>query len=303
MNINFLWSKGLYNRNQYMLKDTNCKETEELIKNEIIQAKKYIWIRNGCHNYHKGIVKINTISDLDLFVKHIDLIKEPLILITSDGDRPVPSSYSKESIDKILNSNKIIKWLTQNYDKTIVHPKLNYYPIGIDLHTSRWLINNSPLEKINFIKNTRNTKKTTNENKINNKIFCDAHLHATSAERTKMHDILKNNKNITFLEKGVNYREITKLYNSYLFVISPRGNGLDCHRTWELFLLGCIVITKTSSLDELWIKHKLPVIILKEWNELNVNLENKLQNWLKNNKKLTETNYILNKYTNDYWLK
>jgi len=297
MNINFLWSKGLYNRNQYMLKDTNRKESEEIIKNEIIQAKKYIWIRNGCHNYHKGIVKINTISDLDLFVKHIDLIKEPLILITSDGDRPVPSSYNKETINKILDSNKIIKWLTQNFDKSILHPKLNYYPIGLDLHTSRWLINNSPHEKINFIKNTRS------ENKINDKIFCDAHLHATNEERTNMHIILKNNKSIVFLEKGVNYREITKLYNNYQFVLSPRGNGLDCHRTWELFLLGCIVITKSSSLDDLWIKHQLPVIIIHEWDELNHNLESKLQNWLKNYKKLTETNYILNKFTNDYWLK
>ena len=25
-------------------------------------------------------------------------------------------------------------------------------------------------------------------------------------------------------------------YDKYNFVISPRGNGLDCHRTWELFL-------------------------------------------------------------------
>ena len=32
--------------------------------------------------------------------------------------------------------------------------------------------------------------------------------------------------------------DITKDYNKYNFVISPRGRGLDCHRTWELFLAG-----------------------------------------------------------------
>ena len=32
MDINFLWSKGLYNRNMYMLKDTNHKESEQNIK-------------------------------------------------------------------------------------------------------------------------------------------------------------------------------------------------------------------------------------------------------------------------------
>ena len=39
MNINFLWSKGLYNRNQYMLKDTNYKETEELINKRFTYKK------------------------------------------------------------------------------------------------------------------------------------------------------------------------------------------------------------------------------------------------------------------------
>lgn len=290
MNINFLWSKGLYNRNKYMLNDTKKIESDNVIKNEITNAKKYIWIRNGTYNS-------NRTCDLDIFAKHIDLIKDPLILITSDGDRDVPSSYNENTIDKILNSDKIIKWLTQNYDKSIIHSKLDYYPIGLDLHTSRWLINNSARQKIDFIKKTRT------ENKNNNKIFCDAHLHATSNERNKMHSILKKNKNIVFLGSQVNYKEITKLYNSYQFVLSPRGGGLDCHRTWELFLLGCIVITRTSSLDELWIRHELPVVIIEEWDELNHNLENKLKDWLKNYKSLTETNHILNKYTNDYWLK
>jgi len=290
MNINFLWSKGLYHRNDYMLKGTEIKESDNLIKNEMIHANKYIWIRNGSHN-------INAISDLDIFANHIDVIKEPLILITSDGDRPVPSSYNKDTINKILNSNKIIKWLTQNYDKSIIHPKLNYYPIGLDLHTTRWLINNSSQEKINFIKNIRS------EHKINHNIFCDSHLSVTHRDRIQMHTILKANPNIVFLENQVNYQEITKLYNSYQFVLSPRGNGVDCHRTWELFLLGCIVIIKSSSLDELWIKHQLPVIIIHEWDELNDNLENKLQKWLNDYKNLTERNNILNKFTNDYWLK
>jgi len=295
MNINFLWSKGLFNRNEYMLKNTNHKETYENIKNEIINADQYIWIRNGCHNYSKGVVKLSTDSDLDILADNLDLIKKPLFLITTDGDRPVPSSYTKNTVDKILNSNKIIKWMTQNYDKTIIHSKLDYYPIGLDLHTPRWLINNSALEKIDFIKNIRNEKKKKN-------IFCDAHLHTTSNERLKMYNILKNNNDIIFLEKGVSYKEITNLYNSYQFVLSPEGNGLDCHRTWELFLLGCIVITKKSSLDEMWIKHNLPVVILNEWDELNIDLNNKLDTWFNKYIQFTQKDYILNKFTNDYWL-
>jgi hypothetical protein len=297
MNINFLWSKGLYNRNVYMLKGSNDIETEENIKKEILNADKYIWIRNGCHNHKEGIVNLKTKSDLDLFVKNLDLIKKPLILVTTDGVRPVPSSYFKETVDKILNSNKITKWLTQNYDKTIIHPKLDYFPIGLDLHTKRWLINNSVTEKINFIKNIRKNDKDKS------KIFCDGHIHITSNDRKIMYETLKKNSIITFLEKKVSYQKITELYNSYHFVLSPRGNGVDCHRTWELFLLGCIVITKTSSLDDLWIKHNLPVVILQDWNELNSNLDEKLQQWFKKYISFTEKEHILNKFNYEYWLK
>ena len=47
----------------------------------------------------------------------------------------VPSSYDKLLVSKLLESPKILKWYTQNYDKTINHNKLGYYPIGLDMHT------------------------------------------------------------------------------------------------------------------------------------------------------------------------
>ena len=52
--------------------------------------------------------------------------------------------------------------------------------------------------------------------------------------------------------KRIPQEEIWSLYSHYPFVLSTRGNGLDCHRTWELLLLGSIVITRTSPLDPLF---------------------------------------------------
>ena len=51
--------------------------------------------------------------------------------------------------------------------------------------------------------------------------------------------------------------------SKYAFVLSPHGNGLDCHRTWEALCLGCIPIVKTSAIDYLY--EDLPVLIVKEW--------------------------------------
>jgi len=49
-------------------------------------------------------------------------------------------------------------------------------------------------------------------------------------------------------------------------VVSPHGNGLDCHRTWESLVLGNIVIVKRSSLDPMY--EGLPVVIVDDWREV-----------------------------------
>jgi hypothetical protein len=56
----------------------------------------------------------------------------------------------------------------------------------------------------------------------------------------------------------------------YKYVLSPHGNGLDCHRTWEAMLLGCIPIVKTSPLDPMF--EGLPILIVKDWSEVSLNL-------------------------------
>jgi hypothetical protein len=61
--------------------------------------------------------------------------------------------------------------------------------------------------------------------------------------------------------------ETWKTQSEYAFVISPHGNGLDCHRTWEAISLGTIPIVKTSQLDPLF--DGLPVWIVKDWNQVN----------------------------------
>jgi hypothetical protein len=68
--------------------------------------------------------------------------------------------------------------------------------------------------------------------------------------------------------------------SQYAFVISPHGNGLDCHRTWEALVLGCIPIVKTSGLDSLY--NDLPVLIVKNWSDVNNTLLQNTVNEYKN---------------------
>ncbi len=62
----------------------------------------------------------------------------------------------------------------------------------------------------------------------------------------------------------------------YRYVLSPFGNGLDCHRTWETLLVGAIPVVKTSTLDAMY--EGLPVIIVDDWSQVSPDfLEQKYQ--------------------------
>jgi hypothetical protein len=47
---------------------------------------------------------------------------------------------------------------------------------------------------------------------------------------------------------------------SHRFVVSPPGNGIDCHRTWESLYLGSIPIVKASACMKAFAKVGLMVV-------------------------------------------
>ena len=289
-NNKMLWSKGPL-QNAYSTKGTEYLATEEELIDQLKSATQILWIRNG------SLGPLRT-TDLDIVAKHLDLLVHPVTLITSDGDRLVPHSYKSQTVQTILNHPNISKWLTQNYDKTVTHEKLGYMPIGFDFHTPKWLINNKPEAKIEFMLETRRTAPP----KITDKVFLDAHLTGSSLERETLKATVRNNPAVICLKSQVSFTDITKIYNMYQFVLSPPGRGFDCHRTWELFLAGCIVIVKSSPLDNMFKQHKLPVAIIKNWAELNMNLDQKLKQWYDDLIDLTKPETILPKLQFDYWL-
>jgi hypothetical protein len=80
----------------------------------------------------------------------------------------------------------------------------------------------------------------------------------------------------------------------YAFVLSPHGNGLDCHRTWEALILGCIPIVKRSLLDSLY--EDLPVLIVYNWFNVNESLLNSTI------KKFKSKVFNYNKLKLEYWI-
>ena len=187
---NIIRSKGP-NYNTYSYFDTEYCSKESYIINLItnINTNKVLFIRCGSNK---------NIKDLDFFSKNINKLEKPIILITSDGDRDVPSSYNKSIINNILESNKIKMWYTQNYDRSIIHPKLSYLPIGFDLHTPRWFINNNFTDKIKYMISCRINSPVNK--RINNKVFSDTYNSISHNERRILYNKIKNNKNIILID-------------------------------------------------------------------------------------------------------
>jgi hypothetical protein len=83
-----------------------------------------------------------------------------------------------------------------------------------------------------------------------------------------------------------------KQFTNYAFVVSPHVS--DCHRTWEALCLGCIPIVKTSNFDYLY--EGLPILIVKEWNDVTQELLNKTISDFKDKK------FDYSKLTLKYWM-
>jgi len=63
-------------------------------------------------------------------------------------------------------------------------------------------------------------------------------------------------------------RRFLRSLGEHSFVVSPEGNGVQCHRTWEALHSGAVaIVTQTgTAVDSLY--GGLPVVILQNWKQL-----------------------------------
>lgn len=200
--------------------------------------------------------------------KILPQIKEDFILVSGDSDLPINTSSLGNALATLLKDQKVLEWHAQNRD--FDHPKLHSLPIGINLH-NLW---SNPLQwGGGFILPTLQELQLQNiaENApsfINRqqKIFCNWHFSIDRADRKDCLD--KIDKTICFFQPEPSPMvETWEQQSQFQFVLSPHGAGLDCHRTWEALLLGCIPIVKTAKLNDLF--DDLPVVTVDNWQQIN----------------------------------
>ena len=97
------------------------------------------------------------------------------------------------------------------------------------------------------------------------RVFCDLRLALSSPDRHDAVDALRGNRHAAMPWRRLSQGALWRRYAASPFVLSAVGNGIDCHRTYEALYLGCIVITKRSSIAPLF--EGLPVAFVESWAE------------------------------------
>ena len=206
--------------------------------------------------------------------------------------------FLKEKITKLWNAGAAVFKAGNNAHTTLeaaiqtTQHKLTQIPIGMDYHTIRanpnhpWVSRSCSSSSYSSSSNeTAMTTPVEQERILNdhirsagmkpfyqrkiriysNVMLCpDRFNDRISAVRAIPADLISQQPG--FIPRTQTWRNMLE----YAFVLSPFGNGMDCHRTWEALLCGCIPIVRSSVFNELF--DGLPVLIVDKWDDVSLHL-------------------------------
>ena len=263
--MSYINSRGFY----YLCPLRNTKPQSS---SESLDIDRYL------REHKEQIVYVCNTAIRSFFYNVVPYMTKPFVLVSGDADHAMPYdilSYSE--FQTFVQSPLLCHWFCQNL--MLTHPKMTHLPIGLDYHTleghinSRhpWGIGATALEQEEVLKRIAASAAPLEERKL----LCYSNFHHTTfginLRGDRQEAIAKLPKGLVFYDDVYRSREDTwSIQSQYAFVLSPRGGGYDCHRTWEALLLGSIPIVKSSGLDPVY--EGLPVLIVDDWSDITEDL-------------------------------
>ena len=258
----------------------------QYLQGNLIQAEKlskiadHVWGRTSacgaCHRFTKknGCFKSGDIifvwaDNIDSFVKHRKLVKKPYILIINGDDNTLtPRLWRK------LNSKRLIHCYCCN--SSVTHRKITLIPRGFE--DDFWFkkrTKQSKIKQTEYYNPYKNPGGFIDKSSSGKCVYMNFNAGTYEYERHICRNIMKR-KRFVKGESGVPLNKFLSELRKSTFVLSPAGNGIECHRTWESILVGTIPIIRPvckhdnnvycEGYKELY--KDLPVIIVKDWNEV-----------------------------------
>lgn len=179
------------------------------------------------------------------------------VLFTHNSDFNIDESYRP-----IVEHPKVRAWFGQNI--ALEHPRLHPIPIGIA---------NAGYEHGDPATFTRLRAEPIPRTEL---FYANYSLHTNPAERERC---LRETGVPLAAAEGAGWSTFAGQYSQYTqprpferylrdlrssyFCISPRGNGLDCLRTWEALYMGAVPVVTRSRLTDA--HADFPMVVLDDW--------------------------------------
>ncbi len=189
----------------------------------------------------------------------LGILFERLRNCNDDLQHTLITHHSDYEINHQIYSYKpksIKKWFGQNVN----FESVDLTPLPIFLESPK-----NPSDKFYYLQN--NFQRLAN-NKKEFRCYC-AWDNGTSSERSTVFEKIKSS-GIPTTNEQLPFESYINNMSKHKFVASPRGNGLDCHRTWEALYIGCIPIVIRHKMYDEW--SDLPILQIDDWSDLNTEM-------------------------------
>lgn len=153
--------------------------------------------------------------------------RAPCVLITHNSDRDVDRSLTA------LKPKCVRHWFAQNV--TVDRPDVTPIPIGLE----RPAVSGGRTRPQAF-------QAAASQAAIQNLAYLNYSDRTNRWERLPIRWSLSGRDWITVRRGQVPFQEYLQEMAQHRCVISPMGNGLDCHRTWEALYLGVVPLVRDS---------------------------------------------------------
>lgn len=205
-----------------------------------------IWLRMGSHAQHKRR------CDVDAFAEEVlRHITYSIVLITGDGDAG-PDDLGTHTLRSLRNSGHVAAWFSQNCISvgTFWGLDLKPFPIGLDSKLDNTTLMHSACNgaDVSLPFPPVDTSSTP-------LVAVDCHIHLSDTRRaSRAVPVMKgcSRKEVAAALKRVNHgiavknrvprQEVHQVWKRACFVACCEGNGVDCHRTYEVIALGRIPV-------------------------------------------------------------
>jgi hypothetical protein len=207
---------------------------------------------NDTKSANEGKVLFVYCDLLDKFIENILPHRvKPFVLVTHNSDHSITETYLR-----LLENPLLIHMYSQN--TFINHPKLTALPIGIA--NSQWVHGN--ISNYKHMMNSIPDKKKF--------VYANVNKSTNMDHRTFVLDTVKQYPFVHMVEPTKDHLSYIKELSEYKWAISPKGNGVDCHRLWECLYAKVIPLVDDTVNARQFKQMGFPIILVSDWNKLSI---------------------------------